>query len=518
MPSDGTLPARAFWLTPPFWFIALFVVAAQCLWIGGSAITNTALFPDTAEQFIWSQSLEWGYYKHPPLTTWLFAGALALFGPHPWVAGLLSGACLAATGLVTWAIAKQLLGRRAAFLCVLLWSLQQPFSLRAYLYNHNVPLVLCVALCVWAMLSALRQPMRTRGWLLVGAAAGLSMLVKYQALLPMLGMAWALWRSGALSRRGVVVGLLQAAGVALLVFLPHGIWLVAKGAPTLAYVAEAVESLTVAARTHMLSAFVVLQLRTLLPALLCAGLWVAAARWSARRASVASSTSSADETVREGLPAREQRAWIEGLVLVPIVLVLVASAFGGMHLQGQWGMQSLQFASVGMVALLGARGLRLPTAWAVATAATVHVVGAALVVYLGLLHARAPESETHALQYGKAQVITDAILADWRKTTPCPLGVIVGDSHLAGLVSAYSGTHPPVLEGGDFRKSPWIDAQKMREAGSVHIVVTADQLPPGAIHDDSMTLPAIVWRRQMALMWGIVPPTISCPATKPGAK
>ena len=513
----GTLPSRTFWSAPSFWLIALVIVAAQCLWIGGSAITNTALFPDTAEQFIWSQSLAGGYYKHPPLTTWLFAGALALFGPHPWVAGLLSGTCLAATGLVTWAIAARLLGRRLAFLCVLLWSLQQPFSLRAYLYNHNVPLVLCVALCVWAVLSASQQPLRTRTWLLAGMAAGLSMLVKYQALLPLLGIGWALWRSGALSRPGVVVGLLQAAGVAFLVFLPHGLWLVAKGAPTLAYVSQAVETLTAGARAHMLTAFIVLQLRTLLPALLCAGLWLAASRWARRRAG---SINVADALVSDGVPAGELRAWIEGLVLVPIVLVLLASAFGGMHLQGQWGMQSLQFASIGIVAWLATRGLRLQAsgAVAIAIAATVHIAGAALVVYLGLLHARAPESETHALQYGKAQVITDTILADWRKITPCPLGVIVGDSHLAGLVSAYSGTHPPVLEGGEFRKSPWIDAQKMREAGSVHIVVTVDQLPPGAIHEPHMTLPAIVWRRQMALVWGIVPPTVTCPAPQPGTR
>ncbi len=512
MPPAGNPPA------PPFWFIALFVIAAQCLWIGGSELTNTALFPDSAEQFIWSQSLEWGYYKHPPLTTWLFAGALAIFGPRPWVSGLLSGACLAATGLVTWAIAARLLGARLAFLSLLLWSLQQPFSLRAYLFNHNVPLVLCVALCVWAVLSALQQPLRTRGWVLAGVAAGAAMLVKYQALLPMVGIVWALWRSGALARRGVVVGLLWAAGAALLVFLPHGIWLVAKGAPTLAYVSQAVETLTTGARAHMLTAFIVLQLRTLLPALLCAGFWWAASRWAKRRAGSVAVAEAQVTVINQGLPAREQRAWIEGLVLVPIMLVLLASAFGGMHLQGQWGMQSLQFASIGIVAVLARRGIRLQPGWATATAATVHIVGAALVVYLGALHARAPESETHALQYGRAQVITDAILADWRKVTTCPLGVIVGDSHLAGLVSAYSGTHPPVLEGGEFRKSPWIDPQKMRELGSVHIVVTADQLPPGAIHDDRMTLPPIVWRRPMALMWGIVPPTISCPAPQPGAK
>ena len=515
MPPAGTLPARTFWSAPPFWFIALFVVAAQCVWVGGSAITNTALFPDSAEQFIWSQSLEWGYYKHPPLTTWLFAGALYVFGPHPWVAGFLSGACLAATGLLTWAIAARLLGPRLALFSVLLWSLQQPFSVRAYLYNHNVPLVLCVALCAWAVLAASQRPQRARLWALAGLAAGLGLLVKYQALLPLLGLIWALWRSGAFARPGVVRGLAGAIVIALLVCAPHLAWLITHHAPTLDYVSEAVETLTLGARTHQLTAFMVLQLRTLLPALLCAGLWVAMSRWATTRTPQAARCAAVDDN---GLLGRERRAWLEGLVVVPITLVLAASAFGGMHLQGQWGMQSLQFAALGVVALLATRLSHLTPRAGVGIAAAVHAVGAGLVVHLGLLHARAPEDATHSLQYGKAQVITDAILADWRKITPCPLGYIVGDSHLAGLVSAYSGTHPPVLEAGDPRKSPWIDAEKMRRAGSVHIAVSVDLLPPGAIHHPDMTLPPIVWRRPMALVWGIVPPATACPPSAPSAR
>ena len=515
MLTAGPLPARTFWSAPPFWFTALFVVAAQLLWVGGAEITNTALFPDSAEQFIWSQSLEWGYYKHPPLATWLFAAALYVFGPHPWVAGLLSGACLAVTGLLTWAIAARLLGHRLAFFSVLLWSLQQPFSVRAYLYNHNVPLVLCVALCAWAVLAAAQRPQRLRLWALAGLAAGLSMLVKYQALLPLLGMVWALWRSGSFARPGTARGMAGAVAVAVLVCAPHLAWLVIHHAPTLAYVSEAVETLTFGGRAHQLTAFIVLQLRTLLPALLCAGLWLAVSRWAATRAPRAPVPALADDA---GLPGRERRAWLEGLVVVPITLVLAASVFGGMHLQGQWGMQSLQFAALGIVALLAARLRHLTARAGAVVAAVVHGVGAVLVVYLGLLHARAPEDATHSLQYGKAQVITDAILADWRKITPCPLGYIVGDSHLAGLVSAYSGTHPPVLEGGDARKSPWIDAEQMRRAGSVHITVTADQLPPGAIHHPDMTLPPIVWRRPMALVWGIVPPTVDCKPPVPATR
>ncbi len=494
---------------PSAWLVAAFLIAAQLLWVGASEITNTALFPDAAEQFIWSKSIEWGYYKHPPLTTWLFAGAIWLFGPHPWVAGALSGACLAATGLVTWAVARQLVGARLAFFAVLLWSLQQTFSLRAHLYNHNIPLVLVMACGVWAVITAARQPERLRWWALTGLAAGLAMLVKYQALLPMIGVVWALWRSGTLVRPGAVAGVATAVFVAALVFAPHAVWLATHDAAPLQYAAHTMESLTAGVRLHQVLAFIVLQLRTLMPALLCAGLWLAVSRWLLKPAVAVPEPVLA--RTDHGLPANQRHAWLEGLIAVPLLLVVAACGLGGVHLQGQWGMQSLQFAAIGIAAWGGKRTARLPYAWAIGVAVAVHLVGLAVVIPLGLKQSRSTEESNHSLQYGRAQLITDSILADWRKQTHCPLRYVVGDSHLAGLVSAYSGQHPFVLEGGDIRKSPWIDLEDMRKSGSVHITVTADQLPAGAIHRPDMTLPPIVWRRPMALMWGIVPPAVDCP-------
>ena len=498
------------------WLVAGFLIAMQILWVGASEVTNTALFPDAAEQFIWSKSLEWGYYKHPPLTTWLFAAAIRLLGPHPWVAGALSGACLAATGLITWAVARRLIGPRQAFFAVLLWSLQQTFSLRAHLYNHNIPLVLTMAACAWAVITASQQPERLRWWALTGLAAGLAMLVKYQALLPMVGIAWALWRSGTLARRGALTGVATAVAVALLVFAPHAVWLATHDAPPLRYAANTMESLTPGVRLHQVLAFTVLQLRTLMPALLCAGLWLAVSRRAVDPPAAPPESTRADAD--NGLPANERRAWLEGLIAVPLLLVVAACALGGVHLQGQWGMQSLQFASIGIAAWGGRRIARLSCDWGIGVAIAVHLIGVAVVIPLGLAHSRSTQESDHSLQYGRAQLITDSILDDWRKETNCPLRYVVGDSHLAGLVSAYSGQHPFVLEGGDVRKSPWINLEDMRKSGSVHISVTADQLPAGAIHRPDMTLPPIVWRRPMALVWGILPPTVGCQAMPPALR
>lgn len=485
------------------WLFALFVVTSLTLWIGSSAYTNTALFPDVTEQFIWSKSLEWGYYKHPPLTTWLFAGATSVFGLNTWVPGLLSGACLAATGLLTWLIAARVLGRRAAFYCLLLWSLQQQFSLRAYMYNHNVPLVMCVALSVWAMLEACARPARKRAWVLVGAAAGLAMMSKYQAAIPLMGALWAMWRSGELAKAEVRRGLLWALGVVFIVCLPHLAWLEGNQGLPFQYASKHIEHHDLAARLANAGKFAVLQLRTIWVALLCGLLWAAVA-WRSR--------SMAEEDLADSstMDARGRRAWTQGLVILPLLAVLATAVIGGAHLQGQWGMQTLQFASLALVGWFTARWRWPSLALALAVAFALHMVGVVFVTLEGVKQSKGTALTGHVIQFGQGQVIADSISRDWHRITGCPLRYVVGDAHLAGLVSAYSPEHPSALEDGEFWKNPWITPQKLSAAGSVIIATRTDLLPANAIHTPDMVLPAVVWRREMALVWGIVPPTEAC--------
>ena len=54
-----------------FLIVAIFFLA---IWVSLSAFINTSQFGDNFEQFNWAHSWEWGYWKHPPLTTWLLFG------------------------------------------------------------------------------------------------------------------------------------------------------------------------------------------------------------------------------------------------------------------------------------------------------------------------------------------------------------------------------------------------------------------------------------------------------------
>ena len=123
--------------------VSVFGVLSVFAWVTWTSLWDQGLYGDNVEQFIWSQSMALGYHKHPPLPTWILGLATAFAGPHWWLTNVLAAMCTAATGLLTWLIARRLFGERTANIAIVLWSLQQCFSVSAEIYNHNTVLVLC---------------------------------------------------------------------------------------------------------------------------------------------------------------------------------------------------------------------------------------------------------------------------------------------------------------------------------------------------------------------------------------
>ena len=210
------------------WQVALAVSVLVATWVAVSFYQHTALHQDMAEQFVWVHGWQWGYPKHPPLPTWLFRAALEILPPDPALLYGLAALCISLTGVFTFLMARELLGRRLALQVILLWSLQQPFSWRAWLYNHNTVLVMCIAATAWCGLVANKRS-DWRWWLGAGVAAGLALLTKAQALVPLAGIAWALWRSDAFQSVATRRGIVMAAGIGLLLCVPWLSWVIVGG-------------------------------------------------------------------------------------------------------------------------------------------------------------------------------------------------------------------------------------------------------------------------------------------------
>ncbi|MEK8052227.1 glycosyltransferase family 39 protein [Ideonella sp. DXS22W] len=205
------------------------LLAWLVLWLVWTGLSTQSPPVDNAEQLSWVRSLEWGYYKHPPLPTvllWPFVQVLGLTETATYAA---AAAVNLASLLILHRLLLRLTGARQALLALLATLCVGYYSLRLAYFNHDTLLMLAHlagAWCVWHAFAAHSHSGRRLAWWGLGLALGLGALAKYQVSLTA-GAAFVFWvlRQGwrqAEYRRGLA----EAAVIALAVVSPHLLWLV----------------------------------------------------------------------------------------------------------------------------------------------------------------------------------------------------------------------------------------------------------------------------------------------------
>lgn len=473
--------------------IAAVVIA---LWVLVPAWRSPGQWGDNFEQFVWAHGFEWGYYKHPPLPTWLMEALILIAGPSRYWAELLAGLCNVGTAFFTHRIAQRLLGARLAGLALLFWGLQQAFSARAQLYNHNTVLMLMISATAWCVLQAVAGRDLRRWWIAAGLGAGAAMLSKYQALVPLGGIVLALQLTGDLRSADIRRGLALAIGVALVVLTPHVAWMVRHDFTTLHYAAQEGRPLDWLGRAQSVASFLAQQLRLLLPAL-AFSLLLATLPGLQRHES--GPHHSALEVVHW------RRAWFIGLVGFPLVATVLTAPVLGLRLQNHWGFQCLQFVALWAASRLR-NASRRPAAFIIALALALQ--GASLAVIAGPFGPKPNEVvRRDDLDY-PAQRLASAVVHDWSEMTSCPLKLVVGPAFEGGMISVYSGGSAAVLEGGDFAKSPWVTPEALTRDGAVYVADALEHLPARAVLIDSMALGVQTWSPNGSdrIYWAVVPP------------
>jgi 4-amino-4-deoxy-L-arabinose transferase-like glycosyltransferase len=380
----------------------------------------------------------------------------------------------------------------------LLMGLHIGFSWRAQLYNHNTVLIFFTATTVWATLLALDSSKKL-SWLYVGLSAGLAMLSKYQAAIPLVGIVIALYAGGWLKQRDVLLGIGIAFASAFVVFLPHLIWIVLGNGATIDNAFHAAEGLGLGRRLTVLIGFWLIQIRFYFPLLVAVSVLVLF------KSGVGLGP------VVNARQTQKPHAWFLGLVVWPALFVSLAVLLGGMRLQAQWGLQTFQFVVIFIAWKLA---LVLPKNGLKRSVWLVLLMQAILAAFFAwsLLQ---PEKQYWQGQRSRnfpAADVAKEISSKWHESTRCPFKYVVGPSFEAAVVSAYSGDNPSVLEDGDFKKSPWINAKQLKEFGALYLSTSESDLPNSAAITGYMTIPARVNDLQPVkqLFWGVVLPQANC--------
>lgn len=215
-------------------FSPAMLVCAFGLYIGLHYILGFVQFPvlglDYAEQAFLGQTLEWGYSGQPPLYTWLVWLLFQCFGVGPFALHLLKAILLACTyGFAFGSGRLYCDDRRRAFLATLALWLIPPLVCDAVGDLTHTALLAAVCSATLYLFLRVAAVGRSRDYFLFGLALGMGVLSKYNYVLfagPLLLAALTVprYRARLLTWRGVA-----ALAVAVMVLLPHGLWVVQHG-------------------------------------------------------------------------------------------------------------------------------------------------------------------------------------------------------------------------------------------------------------------------------------------------
>ncbi len=451
--------------------VAIGMLLFSALWLWHLDFTSLSPPTDDLEQLTWVRSLQWGYYKHPPLPTWLLWPLVKLFGWSAWTVYAAGAATTLAAFAIFWRLLAGLRGERYALVALLAAACITYYNGRLYYYNHNIVLLLVSSACALLTWKAFATR-RLRWWLALGLAMGLGALTKYQIVVTacsVLVFAWQqqAWRDS-LHRRG----LLLASLLALAVFAPHLGWLLAHDFGPVGYAMHSSlgKDLGPLARIATATRWLADQaVNRALPALLLL-LWAAV---SARRRP----DPEADPEARLLPPdsTAMSRALLLAWGLVPLLVMPLLGLLVGADLQLHWGTPFLLFAVPATMELLARR-----VAWARVRSGPL-LAGFLLIqlLLMTLSHITSPRGmqrlhDTHWRNVD-AQGIANTLAAPARAALGGPVRVIIGPAPLAGAIALQLAEHPLVLIDGRLDHSPWVPADMVARCGAISLVPSAQR-------------------------------------------
>lgn len=202
-----------------------------------STYSGYGYFRDEFYYLACSRHLDWGYVDHPPLSVLILWIMRHLLGESLFALRLVPALAGAACVLLAGLIARELGGNRPAQTVAMAAVLSAPIYLALdHFYSMNSLDLLFWALAAWLLVRICKEN-RTRSWLFLGIVLGLGLQNKISVLWLGFGLAVGIL----LSRRNWLrqCGPWIAAGLAGLIFLPHLIWQISTGWPTLEFIQNA---------------------------------------------------------------------------------------------------------------------------------------------------------------------------------------------------------------------------------------------------------------------------------------
>jgi 4-amino-4-deoxy-L-arabinose transferase-like glycosyltransferase len=470
-----------------FAFLAVYLIS----WTLPATFLPLSTELDSTEQVVWSQSWQWGYYKHPPLPSALLHVLNSLFGgPSMGLTAFAAQSCNVVALIYVWLLAKQMLPRKLAITAVLITSLIAYHNFRALTFNHNTVSLPFTAAALYYFYYALRYPKPLSTWLWLGLACGLAMLTKYSAALVLTSffvyIAWQrLWTD-----IRVIRGLLVSSVVFMLVISPHVAWLVENNWLPFTYIHD---KLAVSgSRLDIFAGFLANQMiRLSFTAPLLLWIWHLSKKGAIKVTTIHSSKSPG---------ANYDLRFLLTVLLTPLILAMMLPLLTGSLLNSNW--VSAFFLPAGILAtkyffhrLDEAQLLKYANrlAW---------ITHALILIFFFLVAMIYPARIGSAARLNfPSQALADKVTEIWHEQQKEPLAIVISDTWNGGNVLLHVRPEPIVFIDNNAEESPWVNAHDVAACGAFILTIKPETVPNAY----SLLFSQASVKGEFSLAWGHAP-------------
>ena len=485
--------------------LAGFIVLHTVIFAAIALLCPSTLPLDVIEQIGWARDPQWVYFKHPPGPAWVLHGLLTLSGQRLWPAAIVGPVCVGLSFWITWLLARRLLDPVRATLAVLLLEGVRYVNFSSLEFNHNL-----IQMPLWSAIAlfghrAWRSD-RWFDWIALGVFCGLGMYGKYSSILLIAAVIAALATDAEARRRFGGFGPWLGLAAAVATILPHlralyridfrPFWYPMERAAPPADWFDHVRNPLLWSGGQLANVACLLILFLLLVPI-------------RRTSGTTAVPAHAVET--------EDRRYVYWIAFGPVIATVILGIVGGRALKEMWGAPMPGFLGLALMAASAGRGIDVQSlrrfwpafAAVLVLATTITAVNASASPWIFGKGDRA---------HFPARALDAAVRGGWtRLSGDRPMRIVIADSWLAGLLSAYDVDHPSVMIDGDREKSPWIGERRLAEDGAVILWRADREQPdandlagrfPGSLRQPPLTLPYDTKFRvpPVTIGWAILPP------------
>jgi hypothetical protein len=497
-------PERFFWV---------FALTHLLLWTILPSLTSPNAPLDVIEGYAWGREWLLGTYKHPPMQSWWLQILAVLTDRAPWAHFLASQIAIVCTFWGVWQTGRRMMSETAALVGVILLESIVYYNFTSTEFNPNV-----LQLPFWALIGLsfhrVIKDNKLKDWLLLGIWSAGGLYSKYSTGLLLITLMLLVFAQPVARQRLKNIGPYLSVIVAVLIFLPHLIWLRNHDFLPFTYALDRLHE----SKSHVLPQFI------LSPLVLFAGQFVVLLSFLLLFL-VFYGRKGVDRDVRTDA---FDKTFLDVMAFGPFLLMFVLASVFGFAIHDMWGTPFWSF--LGLWAINRFRPSFSPESLTRFVYASAVISAAILFFYVGS-NILAPYLDTrtkriHFPGNALARYVTDV----WHDRYHAPLRFAIGDTWPAGNIGYYAAERPHVFIFGDKTISPWIKSADLEKYGGVivwcvrHCMGQQEQAEdlPDFVHErfpQAEIQPTFSLERQteadippVRMGWAILPPA---PTTKP---